>query len=70
LSPIPTNPPPPPPPQDEKKIKKPQEGDVVQIQKGTSRGKYGVIQSIDADGKYNIKEVSEEVAKAMVGKKV
>jgi len=71
LSPIPKNPPPPPPqsPKDTKEIKKPKVGNVVVIQKGESKGKYGVIQDIDADGKYSIKEVSEEVAKAMVAKK-
>lgn len=61
--------PPPPPPDDTKKIEKPKKGDVVVISKGDKKGKYGVIQEETEDGKYVITEVSEDVAKAMVGKK-
>ncbi len=68
LSPTPKTPPPPPPPQDTKQKKRPKVGDVVNINKGDSKGKYGVIHDIDAEGKYIIKEVSEEVGKAMVSK--
>ena len=54
--------------QKEKQIERPNIGDVVVINKGAEKGKYGVIIAEDASGNYKINEVSEEIAKAMVGK--
>jgi hypothetical protein len=56
-------------PETTKQIEKPMIGDVVVITTGSSKGKYGVIKSEDEEGNYEISEVSEEVAKAIVGKK-
>ena len=69
LSPPPTSPPPPPPPDAPKPVDLPNEGDVVYIEKGTQKGKYGVIDTINEDGTYTITEVSEDVVNAMFGKK-
>ncbi len=55
--------------QKEKQIERPLIGDVVVISEGVSKGKYGVIINEDSEANYTIKEVSEEVAKAMIGKK-
>ena len=68
LSPPNENPPPPKPPK-EKEVNKPKVGDIVVISKEDNRGKYGVIKSISEDGKYQIDEVSEKVAKSMVAKR-
>lgn len=68
LSPPNENPPPPKPPK-EKEVNKPKVGDIVVISKEDNRGKYGVIKAISEDGKYQIDEVSEKVAKSMVAKR-
>jgi hypothetical protein len=70
--PPPNQPPPPQPPP-----RSPQVGDVVEIQKGKNKGKFGVIKSISveeiADGeekrKYDIEQVSIEVVNSILGTK-
>jgi hypothetical protein len=68
FSPTPPQGSPPPPPEDTKQVEKPQAGDVVVIEKGVSRGKYGIIKGED-NGEYIIDEVSEAVARAVLSKK-
>lgn len=65
-----SSPPPPPPPEPprEKQLEMPQEGDIVVISEGSSKGKYGIILEINGDN-YTIQEVDEETAKLKTGRK-